>query len=325
LTRRVCIRVDGNSEIGLGHIVRSIALSQMLSEIFLIHFYSKFIPESLKVKIQSLEFGFSLINEESDFIENIKESDIVVFDGYNFDFSYQKLIKEKGNKLVVIDDMCKDRFYTDLIINHSPGILKSNYITEGKTDFALGLKYCLLRPPFLTALQSNNQIRKNNSIVITFGGSDFQGVTIRVLKIILGNNIHFSDINVVVGPSFPYNNELQKLIVNSSIKINLFSSLDEYEMCDLFLKNQYAIVPSSGVLFESLACGCIPISGFYTDNQFFAYQSFLKMNLFVDAYNFSEDKILTAIKNLSAENINLERKIFDEKIEKKIRVKFSKL
>ena len=64
---KVYFRVDGSAQIGLGHLVRCIALAQMLQEEFSVHFISKEIPGEIIRQIEDSRFVFSRINSEDDF------------------------------------------------------------------------------------------------------------------------------------------------------------------------------------------------------------------------------------------------------------------
>ena len=94
---KLFIRTDGNSQIGLGHLVRCIALAHMLKEAFDITFVCKEIPTKIEEDIKQNLWVLSKIETEDDFLNIINSKDIVVLDGYQFDTSYQKQIKESGS------------------------------------------------------------------------------------------------------------------------------------------------------------------------------------------------------------------------------------
>jgi len=82
---KVFIRADGNSQIGLGHLVRCIALANMLKENFEIAFVCRDIPEDLKLDIEKVNMIVKIIEDERDFLNMIEPGSIVVLDNYEFD------------------------------------------------------------------------------------------------------------------------------------------------------------------------------------------------------------------------------------------------
>ena len=149
MKEKVYIRADGSSNIGLGHIIRCVSLAHMLKDKFMIHFFVLEIPEALKSEIVQNEWNITVIEKELDFLSELKGNEIVILDGYLFNSNYQKQIKNKGCKLVCIDDFHDQRFYADLVINHAPGVSKEDYKGEQYTKYLLGPDYALLRPEFL--------------------------------------------------------------------------------------------------------------------------------------------------------------------------------
>ena len=115
---KLYIRADGDGKIGTGHIMRCIALAQTWQDqggevTFISH------CDSVPLKQRMHDEGISLIPidrvcpDPSD-IEttlSILKKDLtdkktwLVLDGYHFTSEYQKAIREKGIRLLVMDDM----------------------------------------------------------------------------------------------------------------------------------------------------------------------------------------------------------------------------
>ncbi len=121
-TNRIIFRADGNAIIGLGHIVRCLALAEILSPAFDCSFITK-----KSDKISEFISPYCSVNEipplpameEISVVrEFVTKNDILVVDSYEFTGEYQHEIKSYVKKLVVIDDMAAIHFYADLIINH---------------------------------------------------------------------------------------------------------------------------------------------------------------------------------------------------------------
>ena len=287
---KVIFRVDGSPQIGLGHLVRCIALAHMLRNNFQIAFFCKEIPEQLKKELSENQFSFENIKEETIFLSQIKPHDIVVCDGYFFDTSYQKQIKTRGAKLVCIDDL-HDQFYVaDLIINHAPGIKPDDYKAQNYTQYALGPEYALLRPAFLEQAKKKRNINKIESVLICFGGSDYRNLTASTLKIVVGCKI-FKKVIIFTGSAYNYLESLN-LLVKKDLRIVHYSDVGEKQMLSIMLESDIAIIPASGLIFEVLASGCYVITGHYVDNQKAIYEGFKTLNNITDAENFQSLDIL---------------------------------
>jgi UDP-2,4-diacetamido-2,4,6-trideoxy-beta-L-altropyranose hydrolase len=154
----IYIRVDGNSQIGLGHLIRCFALAQMLQSDFLITFVCRFIPDKIKKDLEEAYLQLLEIENESDFLSLPTKNDIVVLDGYNFDLSYQESIKNTASTLVCVDDLFDKEYVADLIINHAPNVNPGNYNALLTTQFVLGPEYALLRPLFLEQARYKKEV-----------------------------------------------------------------------------------------------------------------------------------------------------------------------
>jgi UDP-2,4-diacetamido-2,4,6-trideoxy-beta-L-altropyranose hydrolase len=287
------IRVDGNSQIGLGHLMRCFALAQMLQPDFSITFVCRFIPDKIKNDIKEVCFKLLEIENEADFLKLPTKNDIIILDGYHFDLSYQKSIKITESTLVCIDDLFDKEYVADLIINHAPNVYPDNYTTLVDTQFALGPEYALLRPLFLEQARNKKEIIEIETVFICFGGSDFKNLTTNTVKVITEFSV-FKRIIVVTGIAFKHIDEL-KIAIDSDKRIEHFNGIDERKMLELMKVSDLAIVPSSGILNEVLSVGCRVVSGTYVENQKFIYEAYKNENCFYDAYDFESKGLNEAI------------------------------
>jgi len=94
--KKVYLRADGDSKIGLGHIYRIYSLIQTLHTYFDCTFITRYNEKSLLDKfsqIASVQIisTFLSVNEETNYINSLVQKDaILVIDGYHFDVAYQK-------------------------------------------------------------------------------------------------------------------------------------------------------------------------------------------------------------------------------------------
>jgi len=59
-----------------------------------------------------------------------------------------------------------------------------------------------------------------------------------------------------------------KAIAEKDKRVQLLHQLNEADMCAVMKQCQYAIVPSSALLIEAIACGMQPVTCYYTQNQY---------------------------------------------------------
>lgn len=271
---KIIFRVDGSLEIGLGHLVRCIALAHMLKESFDIIFVCRLIPEKIINELSNNRFQLKIIDNENNFFDLLKPDFIIVLDGYDFDSTYQSRIIALSCKLVCIDDLHDKEFLADLIINHTPGTTTNDYKVQQYTQFALGPDYALLRPSFLTQIKKNRKTNNLKTVLICFGGSDYKNLTEDALKIVLCFSC-IESIIVVTGSAHRCTANLKKLLLSDS-RVRNYRDLDGEQMCSLMVETDLAIVPSSGILYEAICCGCALLTCFYVNNQRQFHDFFVK-------------------------------------------------
>lgn len=311
---KILIRADGSTEIGLGHLVRCLALAHMLKENFFISFYAKEITEKISLEIRKAGFERTLIKNENDLLEVLTGEEIVVLDHYGLGPDYQQEIKKKGSKLVCIDDLHDKEFYADLIINHSPGIKAEDYQAQNYTRFALGLDYALLRPEFLELAKRKKEIREIETVLICFGGSDPRNLTREVLSIIKEYE-SFQKINIVLGSGYNFKKSLNEIAENDE-KIEIFESLNESQMASVVHSADLAIIPASGILLETIAAGPVPLICCSADNQkkLFGYFKENSSIASFQALDFDRKSLEEALEEIINNKTNFDRDYWRRKV-----------
>lgn len=290
--KKVIIRVDGNSNIGLGHIYRGIALAHMLDDEFDVSFITKLTSNrspitDAKFNLEFIPEGVKLKDEPEYFVTKLTPDTIIVLDGYEFDEVYQQKIKDFDFKLVYLDDLVQGLQKADMVINHSPGVKKSDYKTEAYTKLALGLDYALLRKSFLNYKRPKKKVRKKTKkIFVSFGGADPIDFSFKVVKEIVDLS-SVMKINVILGSAYQHND-----IYNiESEKIEIYKNLSESEMLHVMVNSDLAIAPASTTLFELFSIGIPIMSGYYVNNQKLFYEYLYENDLIYGVGDFNMLKI----------------------------------
>lgn len=274
--RNIFFRADGSSRIGLGHIIRSLALVEMLSTEFTCHFITRnpsvFLSNLLEQQcdtVVELPAGMDLL-EEAHFVANevIHDQAILVLDGYHFETTYQRIVKKSVDRLICIDDIYQYHFVADAIINHAGGITAQLYSAEPFTRFYLGLDYILLRRPFREAAKSRMPItQREEAIFICLGGADPKNDLWEVLQV-LRKKISKEKIYIVVGSAYLHREELeQKLADQWKGDYEILSNLSAVQMVDYMQRCPVAITSPSSVSYEYLSVGGVLYLHLIADNQ----------------------------------------------------------
>jgi UDP-2,4-diacetamido-2,4,6-trideoxy-beta-L-altropyranose hydrolase len=257
---RIYFRVDGNHQIGLGHIYRSLALVDMLKDDFECFFIIRNPLKSLEDKIQKNARLIALpspISDEQEANYIVKKyltgKEIVVLDGYHFVTRYQQIITQKGSKLICIDDIYAYHFIADIVINHAGGLSEHLYSKEFYTQCYLGLEYLLLQSNFLKVAREEQSGSKEDNIFVCMGGADANNDTLKVLKTIENRSEpKGKTCYVVLGPAYLYQEALQKFMQTSNLNVIILSNLSADKMLDYMKLCSMAVCPPSTVSFEYL-------------------------------------------------------------------------
>lgn len=271
--QRVVFRADGNSEIGLGHVYRSLALAEMLKQDFELIFLTvdplqevrKMILKTCNDCIE-LEVG-NKSEEQTKVFDILKSDDILVLDGSHFNGEYQKKVRKHCYKVISIDDLHQGHFYSDYILNHCGALDPKIYEREPYTELLLGPEYVLLRPPFLSAVR-NKQYKKVESpysVFLCMGGSDFHNITFKVIQAVQ-KIPEIGTLNIVLGAANQHKDRIYELVERDN-RCKIYNNLSGQAMCELMIESDVAIAPASSISFEVCATGMGFISGYYADNQ----------------------------------------------------------
>jgi UDP-2,4-diacetamido-2,4,6-trideoxy-beta-L-altropyranose hydrolase len=271
MKRKVIFRADAGQNIGYGHFIRSLALADMLRNDFDVLFVTVNPTDYQKNELEKV-CPFIDLKEKThfeDFLSVLQGDEIVVLDNYFFTTDYQKAIKEKGCKLVCIDDMHDKHYVADVVINHELDDA-SLFSVEPYTCLCLGLEWALLRKPFLEAAKKLDNSRQSEikNIVVAFGGVDNYHLTDKVIDMLLLNK-EIERIDAIIGEKYQENSG----VFLGNVEVCFHRSISAQKVAGLFLNCDLAILSASIVYLEALACGAKVAAGYYVDNQYEGYNN----------------------------------------------------
>jgi UDP-2,4-diacetamido-2,4,6-trideoxy-beta-L-altropyranose hydrolase len=324
--KKLVVRVDGNSSLGLGHIYRGLALASMVNSTFDIEFavradsaYEIILQHQFPV--HKLAISINRLDEPYYLMDKYGSDTLLAMDGYAFDETYQKMLKDLNFTLVYIDDVAQGTQYADLLINHSPGAILLDYSCASTTRMALGLNYALLRKGFLRKNTLPYHADQIHCVFVSLGGSKQTELLHRVIEALIGiQSIH--EIHVISA----FTKDLEHLAAHTKKSIHIYRDLNENQIIELLKKSDAAFVPSSTLSLEAAALGVPLITGYFVDNQKNIYEGWMQSEVGLglgnlSKYNFENFKqALNAINNPSSllKFRNNLSKLFDTGIEENI-------
>lgn len=217
MSKKILIRADSSSKIGLGHIKRDLVYAKK----YLSSYDVSFACVRLDGDIVD-EIPYKVIELEDDSLDKLLDKldffDELIIDHYDISFFDQKKIKSCFPKLLLkVFDDTYERYYCDEIINHNLGAKKSRYSLESFTK--VNLIEPLIRDEFYRAKKLN---LKKDGVFLSLGGSDSENLTLKILKILKPLNIK---INLATTSSNKNLKQL-KLYVNKNRFVKLFIDSD---------------------------------------------------------------------------------------------------
>lgn len=259
--RKVFFRADASKIIGYGHFTRSLALADMLKEDFDCTFFTQSPTEYQCSEMGKVCKYVSLPSDETKFgmfLDALSGDEIVFLDNYFFTPEYERAIKEKGCKLVNLDsgrrDYCCDLLFS--FISHP----FDAYALPLYTKAFSGLEWFILREPFRRPYDPKN--RKQERVVIAFGGTDQFGFTEKAVDVLETN---FPDRQPALIATSAFSEERRKSLKARGVELHI--DINAEEVADLFAASGIAVVSASTICVEALSRGCRVIAGHYMPDQ----------------------------------------------------------
>jgi len=233
------IRADANAEIGIGHVMRCVALAQAWRDAggrvaFALAAGAKELGPRLRAEgadVLQVSTEPGTAEDAAQTVELCRryKAQWLVLDGYHFSQEYRESVNPGTICFLWVDDHGECSPYKcDIALNTNPYASDSMYPQRAKrTCFLLGPKYALLRREFLDFPRGSPKVATTATrILITFGGSDSDNVTLRVLQALQDVSDVRLDITVVAGASNPHRESLREAVAKSSHAARLLSDVD---------------------------------------------------------------------------------------------------
>jgi len=260
---KVLIFTEGGKGMGFGHITRCTALYEAFKEKRVIPTLIVNSDSSVKNILKGRKRKVSNWLQEGNKLENlIRNANIVIIDSYLAGLDFYKKISQKINLCVYIDDNKRLNYPKGVVINGTIYANELVYPKKKNITYLLGTKYTPLRKEFWSVPQKNINKRMQN-ILVTFGGNDIQGMTLKAIKY-LTNNFPRLHKKVIIGAGFKNIKAIEKSKDDNTV---LYYCPTTNEMVKIMLDSDIAISASGQTLYELARIGVPTIAIGMAKNQ----------------------------------------------------------
>ena len=259
ISHKVLIRCDGDSGIGLGHVVRCLALAEDLREkqgCGVVFAMASGEPGMKLVREAGFPLEQQLGANEGEWIDGLvsrHHPDVLILDIRN-DLPVEKVkdLRRKGLLVVSIDDPTPRRTEADLLFYPPvPQVAEMDW-SSFHGELYSGWEWGLLRRQFAGHCTPHSNTPP--IILVTMGGSDPANFTCRALRVLDGLPDDFETI-VVIGAGFVHEHDLQEFLVQARRSYRI--EREVHDMATL-MRNVDLAIASFGVTAYELAASGTP-------------------------------------------------------------------
>ena len=310
---KIVFRVDASSIIGVGHIMRCLALADEIikkdGEVIFIcreldgdmnEFISskgyevKILPQQSAIYNSELNWEHDA-NKTVEILKNIDIVDWLIVDHYKIDKQWELSVSDFARNIMIIDDLAERPHHCNMLLDQ-------NYYSDMDTRYAnllpekcitlLGPTYVIFRQEFrdkcITLRERTGLISK---ILVFLGGGDNENVTGKCINAIQMLNAPEINVDVVVGSSNKLKDEI-KILCDDQDNFNYFCQTDR--MAELIDNADLCIGAGGTTTWERGLLGCPALTIVCAENQ---YQTT------IDLDNIGAIKYIGRTENISAESI----------------------
>ncbi|WP_024872839.1 UDP-2,4-diacetamido-2,4,6-trideoxy-beta-L-altropyranose hydrolase [Tolumonas lignilytica] len=253
-------RVDSSIDIGTGHVMRCLALAdEFKNHEIKTHFICRDLPGNIhkliltrghSVTVLPLLALYKSIAQENDYagwlqvtqeqdaqecISHLKQLNlpsrpIIIADHYALDKSWEVLIKNHSQLLIIIDDLVREH-EADIIIDQTLGRSEKEYEKSSQCKTILvGSEYAMIRSQFY--LKREESICSHNerpmNIFISMGGSDKDNILALILDELKNNKILWiKKIAILINSTSSNYKQIEKITHQCNYDIELINFVDD--------------------------------------------------------------------------------------------------
>jgi UDP-2,4-diacetamido-2,4,6-trideoxy-beta-L-altropyranose hydrolase len=270
----ILIRADGSPAIGMGHLMRCLALAEAAGP--RATFLSFEPPAPFIERAAAAGAGVRALASRPASPEDLTETsevaraigaEWIVLDGYTFDGDFQAGLVTDGHRVLAIDDHGHAGHYGAQVVLNANADADARWYDERApgTRLLLGLRYALLRAEFRDRRAPDvPQPPRARRVAITFGGSDPDNLSAQVLDGLAAVPGPL-EVLVVVGSANPHGASLRASAARSPHEVEI--AIDVRDMAARLAACDLAVTAAGGTLVELARVGTPAVAVVVADNQ----------------------------------------------------------
>ena len=262
-------RLDADSQIGTGHLMRCLAIADALrAQGGRCAFACRPLPPTLRPKLQA--YPLRELDDDGAFwpLLTALMPRWVIVDHYGLDAEFEGRVRRHGSKLLVLDDLADRRHDADLLLDQGPLRTAADYqpLLTQPCRLLLGADYALLRAEFVARRKpAATPFRRG---FISFGGADPVHACLHTLQALTAtawwSRCAWTLVAGAANPDWPL---LQQWVEEHPARVTLLRHSDE--VARLLAERDFAIGAAGGMMWERCCIGIPTLSVPIADNQQF--------------------------------------------------------
>lgn len=278
---RLLVRADAYPLIGVGHVMRCLALGQYWQDMggsasliacrLADGIRDRLEAEGIETIVTDAEIGSAADLEATVEAARSRQVRWVVLDGYRFRVEHQRMLRQAGLGVLAIDDNAEmEQFECELVVNQnihaSPELYAGRCSPE--TELLLGTRYVLLRREF-RRLGDKREARRIpeqvDRILVTLGGGDPDNVTGRVMRALASLGASELAVDVIAGGANPHYDQLAELAQSLPGRFDLVRNATD--MPQRIARADLAVTAGGSTCWEMAYLGLPNVVVVLADNQ----------------------------------------------------------
>lgn len=304
---RILIRCDGSSHVGMGHVVRCLALADELRARHrcTVAFAMRTGPAGYD-KIQKRNYSVFCSEETRgpfdysawllDIIDTFRPNAFIMDVRDDLPVSVVGKIRQRKILIVTLDDASERRLSADMVFSPPVPQLRWMHWTRFSGTRYCGWEWILLRPEF--SQQNERRVHDTPEILVTMGGSDPQGMT-QTAIMALHQIADRLNVTVVIGSAFVHERTLEDQLQGFRHRCRVIK--DAANMAEIMQQSDIAIASFGITAYELVATRVPSILLCLTDDHAESASSMAKEGVVISLGNYmnvSPEQIAAAVRDL---------------------------